>query len=193
MAAHDGLGTIVLGSSTAVVGILPVNFGGLGQTVASATKGGGQIIIFGNGVPQVASLTAGNNVTVTPGSGTLTIAVSTPSGTYTAGATLTAGPPLTNTTKFTQAHGLGATPSKVEAWLECTTPNLNYVTGMRVDKAQFASTGGTQGISIVTDGINTYILTATNTPLVLDFNTPGNPSAITLGSWKIVAVPYKLN
>ena len=73
--AHNAAGAVTLGTAASVVGVLPLNRGGLGLTAASGTFTNGFIPIVGNSVLQLAGLTAGAGITVTPASGSITVAL----------------------------------------------------------------------------------------------------------------------
>lgn len=124
-------------------------------------------------------------------------------GTYTLGGTptipgvLVAGTtcaqnPVTTSTTTTQAHGLGAAPTFVIAYLECLTSELGYSIGDRVHM-QFKDNGaGNFGYMVEWDATNVRILQGSAVPQLLNRATPVGVSSITAANWKIVAVPYKL-
>ena len=62
---------VVLSSATEVTGVLPIANGGTNTATAPAN---GQLLIGNAGAYTVANLTAGTNITITPGPGTITIA-----------------------------------------------------------------------------------------------------------------------
>lgn len=115
-----------------------------------------------------------------------------PSGGLTAGTTNTMSP-VSAGASSSVAHGLGAAPAIVMAWLECTSAEINYSVGDRV----YLGTDGNsaQIINIQADATNTNIIvTDSANPQVLNKTAAHRSStAITLSKWKIVAVPYKIN
>lgn len=109
--------------------------------------------------------------------------------------TLTAGTqcvqnPAVLATKTTQAHGLGATPTMVVAYLENITAEQGYSIG---DRIQLNYNEASSGVTVEWDVTNVNIITAPTNIVVINKTTPAAGVAITLADWKIVAVPYKLN
>lgn len=101
--------------------------------------------------------------------------------------------PVTLSTATTQAHGLGAVPHMVVAYLECLTAELGYSIGDRVHIQYKDNGAGNFGYMVEWDATNVRILQGSSAPQVLNRSTPGGASGVTLAKWKIVAVPYLLN
>lgn len=74
--AMNQAGAITLATTASTVGVLPLNRGGVGAVVASATIANGNILIGSNSQFTVASLTASGGITILPGSGTLAFGTS---------------------------------------------------------------------------------------------------------------------
>jgi hypothetical protein len=98
--------------------------------------------------------------------------------------TITAGGALT------LAHGLGAIPNHVEAWLINVTGEFGYVTGNRTHVATFASDAATNiGISIIVDATNLTIrFGSDSTTFNVSNATTGASDSITNANWKIYFV-----
>lgn len=100
---------------------------------------------------------------------------------------------VTADTLFTIAHGLGRYPAAVEAWLQCTTANLNWAIGDRVSVSESSplDTGGgdRRGSNIVINITNVFFIVR-NGFGISDKTTFAN-SAITVGSWKIIIRIYE--
>ena len=62
--------------------------------------------------------------------------------------------PVATTTVATQAHGLGAQPSFVDAYLECLTADQGYATGDRVQMQFKDNAAGNFGYMVEWDAIN---------------------------------------
>ena len=73
--AHNAAGAVTLGTAASTVGLLAINRGGLGQTIASATVANGNFVGFANGVLQPLTITGASGVTAAATSGTWTISL----------------------------------------------------------------------------------------------------------------------
>lgn len=111
-------------------------------------------------------------------------------GTLTAGTACTQNPAALST-KTTQAHGLGVTPTLVYTYMECLTAEQGYSIGDRIFNA--LDDAGNSNWEAEYDATNVSIMTNATNIIVTNKTTPAGPVAITLADWKIVAVPYKLN
>lgn len=112
----------------------------------------------------------------------------TVSGTLTAGTTNTKNP-VVFSTQTTAAHGLGATPTHYNKYLECITTEWGYAVGDRIDMPG-QDANGAYGISVSANATNTYISIAGG--IVVVPLAGGSPQAITAANWKAVVVPYKI-
>lgn len=176
---------------------------GTGAVTPLAAMTNGQIPIGSTGAdPVPAAITAGTNIAVTNGAGSITIGVTgSIAGTLSAGSTNTLSS-ISGATTHAVAHGLGATPAIVMAWLQCTTAELGYSVGDRVSLAQMvypSNTAGAIDIAIVVeyDATNTTIIIKSTGSAGSDYFLPNKSTsamtAITNGNWEIVAIPYKIN
>ncbi len=139
-------------------------------------------------------LVAGTGITLTEdndaGDETLTVSFSG-GGTLTAGTALVQNPYSTSAT-VTQAHGLGAHPTQVDAYLECITAELNYSVGDRVRFSGSTVVGnGTSVIGLTSDATNLYLTTGSAAPYIPN-KTTGAETQISASKWKYVATPYLL-
>lgn len=92
----------------------------------------------------------------------------------------------------TQAHGLGRYPSLIQAYLQCTTTDLGYAVGDRLDVGTIADASAGAGDRVPTLRMNTtnvILRTGNGTPLVIDDAFTGN--FITLARWKIILRVYE--
>ena len=110
--------------------------------------------------------------------------------------TLTAGTscvqnPWTASAKTTTAHGLGATPTMVVAYLENISAELGYAVGDRINLI-VAQTAADSGSIISWDATNVDIISHSVRPYVVNKTTPASMVQITAANWKVVVVPYKL-
>lgn len=97
--------------------------------------------------------------------------------------------PIVINTLQTVAHGLGVKPWFVLSYLECLTAELGYSIGDRLAISDTATP--TDSWTAEWDVTNTTIMVG---------NAPGAPnkstntfSTLTVGNWKLVFTPYKLN
>ena len=127
-------------------------------------------------------------------------------GTYTLGGTptipgtLTAGTPLVQATlayntTVTQAHGLGATPDFINAYIECLTAEFGWSIGDRiVQGSPFTSNAPMVVGDLVANATNLIWRPGIGGGVFqVTSKTDGSLNTATAGSWKYVAVPYKLN
>jgi hypothetical protein len=112
-------------------------------------------------------------------------------GTLTAGTAAVQNPYAANTIT-TQAHGLGAAPAILSAYLECLTGELGYSAGDRVFAGFTDNNAGDAGCSATADATSVVLATASVKPFVNN-KTTGTLTAITAANWKFVAQPYKIN
>lgn len=103
--------------------------------------------------------------------------------------------PYTAATSHAQAHGLGATPTFVSAYLECLSPEFGYSVGDRVPLQVNQTNSQTNGMTVAYNATNTYINTSNaNTPLVVGQGaSAGTINNITAAKWKAVIVPYYIH
>lgn len=101
--------------------------------------------------------------------------------------------PVATATVTTQAHGLGAIPSFVVAYLECLTAEQGYSVGDRVFMQYKDNGAGNFGYMVEWDATNVRIVQANGVPQVLNRTTPAGAVSITAANWKIVVTPYLLN
>lgn len=118
----------------------------------------------------------------------------TSSGGLTAGTTNTKNP-IVGSSTTTTAHGLGATPAFVIAWLECISADQGYSVGDRLALSAIAE----PSIAPADDAYIGVYYNATNTvinigalPLLPDQN-HGALIKPTAAKWKAVCVPYKIS
>ena len=112
-------------------------------------------------------------------------------GTLTAGVVNTKNPVVFNT-QTTLAHGLGATPHQLIAYLECLSTEWEYAVGDRVP----LGTGdgpGTVGYSVSSGATNTDISIGGGPVVIVKGGSTIGPQLITAAKWKIVVIPYKIN
>lgn len=124
----------------------------------------------------------------------------TVTGTYTLGGTptipgaLIAGTGVTQnpwaaSTQTTAAHGLGAYPALIIAYVECLTAEGNYSIGDRVFMP--ADSGSARGFSTYSS-TTTVGVTTDSGPFTLVNKTTGAGFVPTLANWKLVVTPYRL-
>lgn len=119
--------------------------------------------------------------------------VATATGTLTAGAAATKNP-YALSTSTAQAHGLGAMPFIVVAYVECLTAELGYSIGDRVIIDGSILTGTTPGAVVVAMDATNLTISISNVQIALpNKGTGGALTSITVANWKVVATPYKLN
>lgn len=99
--------------------------------------------------------------------------------------------PYTVSTITTQAHGLGATPTMVNVYLECLSADLGYSAGDRV-VSFFNEHSNAEGCSIVFDATNVVIVSSAYIIYIFRKDTAAE-GAITASKWKIVATPYLIS
>jgi hypothetical protein len=125
----------------------------------------------------------------------LVTAAQTGAATVTMGTACTKNPYANNSTT-TQAHGLGAAPTLVRAYLECLTAQYGYSIGDRLEIPLTAINGGGMGgtdtgITISSDATNCDIITGPNAPYIIRQDTHA-VSQITAANWKVIAQPLKI-
>jgi len=187
-------GIVALASSSATVGALPLSRGGLGQVVASSTIANGNILIGGNSIWQVASLSATAGISILAGSGTLTFGT-TPggSGTLTAGNAYTLNPYAVSTASGATAHGLLVTPTFYKARLVNLSTEAGWTVGQEVDTLAVDNNAANVGWVTGGDGTNFYVSTLATLPYVASVTAPGAGVQITAAKWQLVVTPYKVN
>lgn len=100
--------------------------------------------------------------------------------------------PWAQSGKTVQAHGLGAIPTMVVAYLECLTAEEGYSVGDRIDYSMW-EIADSVGFVIVIDATNVTILSSPNQIHSYNKTTPAGAVILTAAKWKVVAVPYRLN
>ena len=179
-------------------------------TTTAVTISTGQVVTLAQPLP-VAS--GGSGVTTSTGTGAVVLGTSptlttpvlsgTITGTYTLGGTptvtgtLTAGTslvknPYSTCTQTVQAHGLSTTPSFVVVILECLTIDAGWAVGDKLPmSAGMSGFNVTPSFQVFWDGTNIQLNLLSSAPGVLH-KTSGSSANITVASWKMTVVPYKL-
>lgn len=98
--------------------------------------------------------------------------------------------PFVASSKTTQAHGLGVTPTFIQTYIECLTAEQGYSIGDRIFQ-QFASNVNF-GFIVEFDATNIVIITQGALDAI-NKTTPAGPVGLTAANWKVVAIPYKVN
>ena len=164
---------------------------GIGASATIAQSASTNTALLGYGASSTGFTTISlNNTSLCKGPMALSLLPTGITGTLTAGTPCVQNP-FTVQTKTTQAHGLGAIPTVVDAYFECLSADNNYAAGDRIPAAWVSSQNA--GSIIRWDATNIYILSSNNQPYALDGTTPQAGVALTAVKWKVVAVPYKLN
>lgn len=167
-AAGDWLFCKFEGSSKWRVSILPAS----GQAVVSPT----------NATSSSFGLVKPDNTTITIVAGV--ISASTPK----QGSAITLNPYAT-AASGTLAHGLGATPNDVIAYLECVTTEAGYAVGERVPMGGANCSWQGAGITISFDATNiNYYTNTSDLPDIVNKSGSGRQS-ITAANWKVVMKP----
>lgn len=116
------------------------------------------------------------------------IASAIPASKITAGSTLTKNP-LAADSLTTQAHGLGTTPTFVNAYIECISADIGYAVGDRVYLGSVRQESVTDGgIHVISDSDEMHLL------IGLAFGLVGkssfNSALIDFTKWKGIVIPY---
>jgi hypothetical protein len=146
----------------------------------------------GAGVIPVANLGSGS-----PTAATVLLGDGSWSSTPTFTGSLTAGTPCVKSpialsSKTTTAHGLGAIPGMVNAYIECLSTDKNYAAGDRLPM-QYYYDAANIGMHYSMDATNVNILISSGSVNILDANSPVGFAALDVSKWKAVVVPYKVN
>lgn len=154
----------------------------------------GAATIYKNGLTNLSSgdLVAGRSYlirrfTAVDAAGTGFALINAPAGgVLTAGNALTCDPYATSSST-TQAHGLGAQPAFVTAYMECKSSELNYAVGDRVQLNSLVATL----LTVTSDATNVVLTLGTAAISIPDKGTFAN-TATDPTKWKVVATPYKV-
>lgn len=152
--------------------------------------------------PTSSTIDGGTTLLIQPGGGAMIVA--DPAGNYqalryttkgqlTAGTTNTMNP-WTGSTTASQAHGLSATPTKFDIYLQNLTAEGGYNIGDVAIPGQVVTNIGSGSVwTISADSANTYIATNnfSSVPSITNRSTGAN-FQITAANWKFVVTPYAL-
>ena len=107
----------------------------------------------------------------------------------TIGASCVMNPHAANSTQ-TQAHGLGAAPTKIECYIECLAAEGGYCIGDRIPFGATWGDGGVNRFAVTYDATNVSIITRSTaaTLTVINKSTRADFTA-TSANWKVVVVP----
>ena len=164
------------------------------QSTSAPTNG--QLLIGSTGViPVVATITAGTNIAITNGAGSITVGVTgSVTGTLTAGTAVSLTSLSVNQTFGPTAHGLGARPKFFEFIITCTSADAGYsandvldVTSAVLDSSNNAS------FSILKDATNVTVTITNGTALTIPHFSTRAATAIDGTKWTGTLTPYKLN
>lgn len=99
---------------------------------------------------------------------------------------------FTQSTDITQAHGLGRYPSLIQAYLQCTSSDLGFAVGQRLDVGSIAdgSTGG-RAPSLYMDTTSVGLRTGQGTPIVIDASASYVGNLIDISKWKVILRVYE--
>ncbi len=138
------------------------------------------------------AVSGSTTLTLPTTSGTVLTSASSVAGTLTAGTSLVKNPYATST-QTVQAHGLSTIPSFVVVILECLTTDAGWAVGDKLPmSACMSGFNVTPSIQVFWDGTNIQLNLLSAAPGILH-KTNGSSNNITVASWKITVVPYKLN
>lgn len=174
-------GSTTLASSAALTANGLVYGGGAGAAPAALSAAtNGQIPIGNTGsAPTLAVPTGGAGITVTGGSGSLTIAWTV---------FVSSEQVITTGGSLTIAHGLGAIPTLVQARLVCQSAEEGYSVGdeLIVNNLLNSTGGGNDGQALMLDATNINIRFGNASPVydILNFST-GNAVSITNANWRL--------
>lgn len=101
--------------------------------------------------------------------------------------TLTAA--LTVDTTYTNAHGLGATPTIVQAYLECSTIDGNFAVGDRILLGEKGVTANNFGATVIANATN--IVVALDGGFYAVDPSTNALASLTVGSWKLRIFAWK--
>lgn len=93
----------------------------------------------------------------------------------------------TSNAQYTAAHGLGAAPSTVQAYIVCTTTNLSYPVGAVVAVNE-GGTSRNDGATAWASSTNAAVNVGTNGIAITPNDGTGNGALITAADWQIYVV-----
>jgi len=93
----------------------------------------------------------------------------------------------TNSAQKTQAHGLGALPSNVQVFLQCTTIQVGYAVGDRIRLPNGDNTANL--LTVMFNATNVILSTGTAPNIMSNAATPVS-TALIPGSWKVIFKVY---
>ncbi len=88
----------------------------------------------------------------------------------------------------TQAHGLGQYPASVEVWLQCTSTDIGYSSGDRVQIAGYSEDGSSnRAMTVVVNTTNVIVKSCANE---IRLTNGSSADTITASRWKVIARVY---
>lgn len=169
-----------------ITGITPLGAAAGGTGLATITANN---VILGNGTGIVQVVAPGTTGNVLTSDGT-TWKSQVASGGVVTGTALTLNPYAVSNVS-SQSHGLGATPSWVDARLVCITAELGYAANDCVMISGVNDGAAVFGLSVFWNSTSVGAATFLNPPKIINKSTLATAS-ITVANWKLIVTPYKL-